>query len=377
MSDNKKIDFGLLENADISAVEEMGINDMEIGKDARNKMLRNTFRKYENEKKLTGDGIDKTSDPDEAEDCVTGVDKIEKRGISRIVYSALCSAAVLVIAAGSIYMLKHNSKPAPYVQDPIAAATTTVTETTAVPETTTVPLQTSSDTTVTTADITTLYTSPHDDSAAVENGLSPCKNPCPQQKSVTDEEIDDARKRAIDDMMENGTRYKDNDEEKRAKNDLQNIEYALADVNGDSVPELFVRAELLAGSTEFMFVYDGYDYVPVQYNVHGWDGDVLNNYLFANSITICPEENLICAASIGGYRYAQILYFSEDNTITTLMEENYTGIYKNGALIYEFGDDRLSDVRSDFGDEYRTHDFKTPEYIFYAISNQTTDETGN
>ena len=59
------------------------------------------------------------------------------------------------------------------------------------------------------------------------------------------------------------------------------------------------------------------------------------------------------------------------------MEENYTGIYKNGALIYEFGDDRLSDVRSDFGDEYRTHDFKTPEYIFYAIGNQTTDETGN
>ena len=106
-------------------------------------------------------------------------------------------AAVLVIAAGSIFLLQHSGRHEPYIQEPVTAVTTTVMKTTSVSETTDASLQTSADMTVTSAVITTTHTSQNDNEApdddqVSENRLSPFKNPCPQLKSISDEEIDEA-----------------------------------------------------------------------------------------------------------------------------------------------------------------------------------------
>ena len=54
MSDKKELGFDILENADINTVEEIGHDTMNIDKDARDRMLKNTMKKYESEKKEQG-----------------------------------------------------------------------------------------------------------------------------------------------------------------------------------------------------------------------------------------------------------------------------------------------------------------------------------
>ncbi|MBQ6252738.1 hypothetical protein [Ruminococcus sp.] len=53
MNDMKKIGFDILENSDINTIEEIGTGKMNIDKNARERMLKNTMKKYEAEKKKT------------------------------------------------------------------------------------------------------------------------------------------------------------------------------------------------------------------------------------------------------------------------------------------------------------------------------------
>lgn len=131
MSDNKKIGFDILENSDINEITEIGADNMIIDKSARDRMLKITKQKYREERKnmLKEQRNDNISE----EDAVTGVENYSRRRVTRIVYTALCSAAAIALVAGSIIMLSRKSTVTPHLPDPIdQVSTTTVTGTTTV-----------------------------------------------------------------------------------------------------------------------------------------------------------------------------------------------------------------------------------------------------
>lgn len=128
MSENKEIGFDILENSDINTVEKIGTEKMKIDEKARNRMLEITMKKYEKEKKLLGNETEETSSAEGYADSVSGVESYKQHKLPRFIYFALCSAAAVAIIAGSLIMLKINSRPQkPQISDPIIEATTVTT----------------------------------------------------------------------------------------------------------------------------------------------------------------------------------------------------------------------------------------------------------
>ena len=125
MNDKKKIGFDILENSDINTIEKIGTGKMNIDKNARERMLKNTMNKYEAEKKRLGIAQDTTSENNENADSVTGVEVYERRRLPHFIYIGLCSAAAIALTIGSITMLNRRKPDAPEIQTPVAQVTST------------------------------------------------------------------------------------------------------------------------------------------------------------------------------------------------------------------------------------------------------------
>ena len=136
MSDNKKIGFDILENSDINTIEQIGTNKMNINKSARDRMLKNTMQKYENQKQRLGISQPVPDEGNESADSVTGVEMYDRKKVPHIIYIALCSAAAIALAVGSIAMFSRQKNITPDIKNPVAeitstASTATVTSTSA------------------------------------------------------------------------------------------------------------------------------------------------------------------------------------------------------------------------------------------------------
>ncbi|MBR5683235.1 MAG: hypothetical protein IKW96_08155 [Ruminococcus sp.] len=387
MSNNKKIGFDVLENSDINIIEEIGTDKMNIDKSARDRMLKNTMRKYESEKQKLGISSDKAPEDDNGADYVSGVEVYESKKLPHIILIALCSAAAVVLTFGCIKMLK-NSKPIIVTDDPPFTELTTTTAsnltTSALNRTTSTTsdekatetdtstgtgTETSTTTSTTTAAVTVTAPLPTETYPYV------CHNPHMNRTDITQEELDAARVRALEYTMNHidhpGSRtiY----EPGQRVYPMWNIEYCSVDINGDSIPELFVRYENFSGCLAFMLIYDGNEYVAAGATVNcikiNDTGDV---DITANIFKICPEEHLIYTLTKEGALYTEVLELSPDNTITTHQEyHDYNGYYKDGQLIARSNPENINkDAINEYDKDLNTHKWQDLEYTLYAEKNE-------
>ena len=351
MSDKKELGFDILENADINTVEEIGHDTMNIDKDARDRMLKNTMKKYESEKKEQGiesKGVLKSED---YADSVTGVDSYRDGKLPRIVYILLSSAAVIALIAGGLLVFNHFNVQPPNIPDPIIEVTTATTDisTTEISGTT----NSTSKATAKTSSLTTA-TSDTTSSASTENTSSTTTettttvkadepseitqtvfvNPHTDRRDITQEELDSARIRAIEKLIADGYNGTAGSEE---------IWYEYVDINGNSIPELFVCCAGMPVGKFVLLVYDGEDYIRESFNGHDYYGNYVGLETAAYSIRFDPEKHIIGILGHQGGDPIHILYLDTDNTITVLDEYTHIKTFKNGRATdtYDDGDDTL------------------------------------
>lgn len=347
MSDNKKIGFDILENSDINTIEQIGTNKMNIDKSARDRMLKNTMQKYENEKKKLGSSQLVTDEETESADSVTGVEMYERKRIPHIIYTALCSAAAIALAVGSIAMFSRQKNITPDIKNPVAEitstfSTTTVTGTSAAAttansavtskvtgtetNTTTTAQSTTTAEASTTADVTVTASESKQTNTAVS---APYKNPHTDRTDISREELEAAAVRAVKELI------RDNMEFQNLNPQMEfTLSYAFYDVNTDSVPELFITKRYIL-QEQYMYVYDGNEYVLARFNGHDIDGNEKVHDVTIDNIDVFTEKNTI--AMLGHQAGAQsfIIYMDSDNTITPLHEYTYYRYYENGKLTEE------------------------------------------
>lgn len=351
MSDKNDLGFDILENADINTVEEIGHDFMSIDKDARDRMLKNTMKKYENAKKEQGvesKGVLKSED---YADSVTGVESYRDGKLPRIVYILLSSAAVIALITVGLLVFNHFNVRPPTNPDPIIEVTTATTDisTTGISGTT----NSTSNATAKTSSLTTA-TSDTTSSASTENTSSTTTettttvktdepseitqtvfvNPHTDRRDITQEELDSARIRAIEKLVSDGYNGTAGSEE---------IWYEYVDINGNSIPELFVCCAGMPVGKFVLLVYDGEDYIRASFNGHDYYGNYVGLETAAYSIRFNPEKHIIGILGHQGGDPIHILYLDTDNTITVLDEYTHIKTFKNGRATdtYDDGDDTL------------------------------------
>ncbi|MBP5362142.1 MAG: hypothetical protein J6Y71_03825 [Ruminococcus sp.] len=351
MSDKNDLGFDILENADINTVEEIGHDFMSIDKDARDRMLKNTMKKYENAKKEQGvesKGVLKSED---YADSVTGVESYRDGKLPRIVYILLSSAAVIALITVGLLVFNHFNVRPPTNPDPIIEVTTATTDisTTGISGTT----NSTSKATAKTSSLTTA-TSDTTSSASTENTSSTTTettttvktdepseitqtvfvNPHTDRRDITQEELDSARIRAIEKLVSDGYNGTAGSEE---------IWYEYVDINGNSIPELFVCCAGMPVGKFVLLVYDGEDYIRASFNGHDYYGNYVGLETAAYSIRFNPEKHIIGILGHQGGDPIHILYLDTDNTITVLDEYTHIKTFKNGRATdtYDDGDDTL------------------------------------
>ena len=381
MSANKKIGFDILENSDMDTIEIIGTDKMNIDKNARDRMLKNSMREYEVKKKELGITQTSPSESSETAESVTGVEAYERRKLPHIIYIALCSAAAITLTVVSITMLKHQKLITPDIQNPIteitsSAATTAVTDTsvtiapnnsvvtskvtkTQITTTTTIRNTTTveASTTVTVTE-TTGEQKPSDIA-----GSASYPNPHTDRTDITQEELEAAAVRAVKELK------RDNAEFPALNPQMEfTFSYAFYDVNSDSVPELFISKNYILRS-QYMYVYDGKDYVKAHFNGHDIYGNEKVHEATLENIDVFTTKKII--GMLGHQAGAQsfILYMDSDNTITPLHEYTYYRYYENGRLAEEnlSGDD-LTQFKY-FCDEYQSYELVELNWIDYTDIN--------
>ena len=396
MSENKKIGFDILENSDINTVEEIGTEKMDIDKNARDRMLKITMKKYAEEKKLLGSESEATHSADEYADSVSGVDNYKQHRIPHFIYVALCSAAAVAIAAGSIFMLKHNGRThSPKVSDPIIEATTVTTETSY-----TTDKNVTTNTTVSTTSAKTTKSSvkttanPSETSSANGTSNSTAKadndssaittasnahepdsneavahaNPHTDRKDITQEELDAAAEKAVKEVINEHNEFVNSN-----GNQLDSyfdfvVKYALYDVNEDSVPELFVSSSYILAK-KYMYVYDGKDYIIARFNGHDMDGREKEHEVILDNIDVFAENHTIGMLGHQGGSQSFILSMGADNSIAPLDEYTLYRYYKNGRLTEEYQDSYDLKKFQYFCEEYMSHELRELDWTVYTETN--------
>ncbi len=393
MSNNKKIEFDMLENADINTIEKIGTDNMNIDKSAHDRMLKNAMQKYQKEKQqLDMTSVNSAAINDDY-DSVTGVETYNRKKISHIAYAALSSAAALVLIGGSVLMMNRHKHTVPEAPEPKTVATTTVSGTAVVSTTDVSSAKTTDQNTTSTAakavtvvsEVTTANADKSENNTPTattqenntdhEPDFGPYKNPHTDRKDITSEELEAAKQRAMDKLMHEGMYYNIDGVEQLVSYPLSNIHNATFDVNNDGIPELFIFGETISSPKTVLYVYDGNEYVQAKLNLHRWDGLPISDYVTAISISVCPEKNLIYMWSKEGYDDIKIVEISSDNTFTTLAEFNYSGYYKDGEMFVKIdnenynGNPSYETYNETFKKIYDSYTWQQPEYTFYAEHN--------
>lgn len=368
MSDSKKIGFDILENSDMSTIEEIGTDKMNIDKNARDRMLNISLREYEAKKKKLGIRQDSPSENSDMAESVTGVEAYDRRKLPHIIYIALCSAAAIALTFGSISMFSRQKNIDPdNIKPIIAEATSTdskkpasdtsesdssdysiVTSEVTGTETTTTFKNTTTAETTTTAAVTETTAEQKPSDTAVS---APYKNPHTDRTDITQEELEAAAVRAVKGLIRDNTEF-------QALNPQMDFtfSYAFYDVNEDSVPELFVTKSYVL-QYQYMYVYDGNEYVIPRFNGHDLDGNEKVHEVSLFGVDAFTEKNTIGMSGHQGGDQSFILYMDFDNTITPLYEYAFYRYYKNGILAEEHLDfDEAMEMSGDIYEKYNSYE---------------------
>lgn len=360
MKDNREIGFDILENSDINDLEKIGADSMMIDKSARDRMLKITNKKYKEEKEMLYKE-QRIGNISENEDAVTGVENYSRKGISRIIYTALSSAAVLAIVCGSIYMLGRNKGVSPYTPEPLEKATTSI-----VSETTVNTTATATGTTASTKNTAAAKTSVTETTAAnatsAENTTAAVNNETPANNTeavvteidpkwitkydsidpadATQEKLDAAFQRAMDKFMfgKNFYGYGKSTNPYEVEIDtvpIWDIKADMRDINGDSVPELFISYDMRgeSGARTIMFIYDGNDFIAPTVKGCDIDGYEMTLYIDAQWMTYDKEDKCLYLEDKSGYNFTRKIKFDSDNSFTNVAQFNYQGYYEYGELV--------------------------------------------
>ena len=376
MSDNKKIGFDILENSDINTIEQIGTDKMNIDKNARDRMLKNTMRKYESEKQKCGISQSMSDEDTESADSVTGVEMYERKKIPHIIYIALCSAAAIALAVGSIALFSRQRQLTPDIKNPIAevtSTTTTVTSTSAaastgnsavtskVTGTETKTATTTQSTTTAEASATTAVTETATEQKPSESAVSaPYANPHTDHTDITQEELEAAAVRAVKNLIRDNTEFQNLNPQMEFK-----YSYAFYDVNTDSVPELFVTKRYVL-QEQYMYVYDGKEYIIARFNGHDMDGNAKVHEVTRDNIDVFTANNTIAMLGHQAGSQSFILHIDPDNTITPLHEYTYYRYYENGRMTEENLSDTELLMFKHFCDEYDTYERIELEWTVYT-----------
>lgn len=359
MKDNKEISFDILENSDINKLEEIGADSMMIDKSARDRMLKITNQKYKVEKEIMNKE-QRNENISENEDAVTGVETYRRRGISRIIYTALCSAAALALVCGSIYMLSRKNGVVDTPPEPLEKASTTIvsdiTVTASATKSTvsaskTEKTETTADTSAVTTDITTIETEAVTNNNAVsETEIDPkwiTKYDSIDPAEATQEKLDAAFQRAMDKFMFGKNFYGYSKTTNPYEVDISlvpawDIKADMRDINGDNVPELFISYDMRceSGKRTIMFIYDGNDFIAPTVKGFKTDDYEMLLYIDAAWMTYNQEDKCLYLEDKSGYNFTRKIKFDSDNSFALVEMFNYTGYYVNGELIKK-GDDYI------------------------------------
>lgn len=379
MNNKKKIGFDILENADMKTIEEIGTGKMNIDKSARERMLKNTMKKYEVEKAKLDITQSVNTENNETEDAVTGVEVYSRKKLPRIIYMSLCSAAAVALVGGSIFAFSRRNRVTPDTKDPVVVATTVETSTNpgtsvttdqnhAVVTVTVTGTETGTKASATTADATTTTTSattakaeevtdtetaPEDKPAEAETAGA-YTNPHTDRADITKEELEAAALRAVKEI---------NNADKASMPELD-TGYSLYDVNSDSIPELFVWSSSVL-SRKYMLVYDGSEYVIARFNGHDKDGKIQVFEVTTENVDVFKGSNTFGMMGHQAGSQSFILSLGEDNTITPVYEYTQYGIYKDGESAGGRAFDSDTSNFKDFADKYMANNIKELEWNIY------------
>lgn len=374
MSDNKKIGFDILENSDMSTIDEIGTGKMKIDKNARDRMLNIAFREYETKKKKLGINQVFSYENSEMAESVSGVEVCGRKKFTHIIYIALCSAAVIALIVGSFSIFSRPKHITPLINNPIAEVTSTVSTTTVtITSTATSSVNnfvtskvtvtekgttTINDTTSETSVITAVTEATTEQKQSDINVSYPYTNPHTDRTDITQKELEAAAVSAIKKLS------------LEKKNlppvpDLEvNYRYSFYDFNADSVPELIVSQEHILG-TQYMYVYDGREYVLAKFNGHDMDGNEKVHEVALDGIDAFTVKSIFGLHGHQGGSQSFILYMDSDNTITPLHEYTYYRYYEGGRLTDEYPSDDNLMMFKYFSDEYDLYEHAELNWTVY------------
>lgn len=381
MSENRKIGFDVLENSDINTIEQLGTDKMNIDKSARDRMLKNTMQKYENEKKKLSISQTAADADNESADSVTGVEMYDRRKAPHIIYIALCSAAAVALAVGSIAMFSRQKNITPDIKNPVAEMTSTVSTTTVTGTSAAASTVNSAETSKLTETKTTANTSVQSTTAEKASTTAavtettaeqtqsntavsaPYKNPHTDRTDISQEELEAAAVRAVRGLIRDNTEFQNLNPQMEFT-----FSYAFYDVNADSVPELFITKRYVL-QEQYMYVYDGNEYVIAHFNGHDIDGNEKLHETALFIVDAFTEKNTIgiCGHSAGNQSF--IIYMDSDNTITPLHEYTYYRYYENGRLTEENLSDTELLMFKHFCDEYKAYERVELNWTVYNDTN--------
>ena len=306
---NREIRFDVFENAELSQIEQIGIDENMIDDEAKNRMYRIAQKKY---KKMSG--TNKMNNGDDFMDSVSGVERINKKGTSRIVMSVCAIAATLVLVIGGVALFNGKVAKPPVSPDPFTG------------------VGTSTSTTLGTGKSTGTGTGTGTDTGTSTTAVSGTTVTTTGSTDVDLSQIQSAGSRVLDGIVADKSEpYSD-------------IKYSYTDINNDSVPELIVTGYPLSGDTKsYLYFFNGSDYVN--------SGEALHN------IEYCPDNNYVATCG-KNQRYA--VFNATDNYLALIEEVDYSDYYNSvNNFVQKYG---LNGVNS-------VYNWKEPEYTFYAEHN--------
>lgn len=312
MDNIKEVDFDILENAQLSEIEEIGMDCPMLDEKTIQRMLEITRKKYEEARRSTE--MKKSSNRNE-ENTVSQVEIYnKKRNITRILSGIVNVAAVAGLIAGTVFIIKKNDMPDKDEQ-PIAQSTVSdATDDTAASTENTTSLTT--DITTTTATATAL------------NG------------SYTQESIDAARDRALKAAIL--------DPESKM---LFNVKYSYMDLNRDSIPELLVDSEDQMAATLFVYTYNGTDF------------EMKSSVWHNMGLSIDNEKNTIISTAKEGGMAIQLL--SWDDKLNFTIDKWISGVNGCTHNDVECSQDEFDEFFADYSVEKQTP-INLDEFTHYA-----------
>ena len=312
MNNRKEVDFDILENAQLSEIEEIGMDCPMLDEKTTQRMLEITRKKYE--EAIRSAKMKKNNEYSE-KNTVSQVEIYnKKRNITRILSGIVNVAAVAGLIAGTVFIIKKNDMPDKDEQ-PMAQST--------VSDTTDDSAASTENTASPTTDITTTTAT-----ATALNG------------SYTQESIDAARDRALEAAVL--------DPESKM---LFNVKYSYMDLNRDSIPELLVDSEDQMAATLFVYTYNGADFEmksSVWHNV---------------GLSIDNEKSTIISTAKEGGMAIQLL--SWDDKLNFTIDKWISGVNGCTHNDVECSQDEFDEFFADYSVEKQTP-IKLVEFTHYA-----------